>query len=110
MARVKTVQDEDSNAIQTLAPDTTRANINALTVGGTAASAQLATTSDVFRLATDADSWIMFGDSGVSAQANDILFPAGVEIFKRPEGATHISCIQFGGSSGTLSVTPMGAE
>lgn len=109
MARAKTVQDDDGNAIQALHPATDRTFFSTLTIGGTAVSAQLADHSDVFRLAADVDCWVMFGDSGVAAQANDILFQAGAEVFTRPPGATHISVIQRAGSSGVLNVVPVGS-
>ena len=97
--------DQNGDAIQTLAPE----NTSNVTVTGSSSSTSLpsATVSgDVVRLASDQDCYVEFGGSGVSASASSLLFMAGVEFFKVPLGATHVAALQLS-TAGVLTITRM---
>lgn len=94
--------DANGEAVQTLFPTSPT---NAST-SGTSARVAIPDDSDVVRVASTEAVYLKFGDSAVVATSSDILFPAGVEVFKVPETYTHVAFIQVS-SAGTISICKM---
>lgn len=89
--------------IQTLAPS----GVATLSIGAASLSAALPSNRDVFRLAATASCFVRFGTSGVVATNADHLLTPGVEVFKVPQGATHVAVVQSGAAVGVASVSGM---
>lgn len=92
--------DNNNKGIQTLAPY----NTVSLTIGVTSVAISLPSGAKVVRLASTGNCYVAFSGT---ATTSDMLFPLGAETFKVPDGATQISCIREGASSGTLTITRM---
>ena len=96
--------DQNRKAIQTLRLGATSTNI---AVGVTTARVALptgVTGGDIVRIASNTDSYIVFGTSTVDATTSDALFTQGVEIFHVPAGATHLASIRVS-ADGVLTIT-----
>ena len=97
--------DQNSNAIQVMSPganvadDVDGVSDNNVLPSGTSVG-------DIIRVATNQDTYINFGTSGVTAAASDILHPAGTEYYQVPAGAGYIAYLQVS-AAGRISVTLM---
>tara|TARA_R110000822_G_scaffold68587_1_gene166872 strand:- start:6214 stop:6525 length:312 start_codon:yes stop_codon:yes gene_type:complete len=94
-------KDSDSVSVQVLSPGTS----TNITIGVSSNSLALQS-SWVIRVASLVDCWIAFGNGSVTATTADMLFPAGVETYKVPKGASHIAVIR-NIDAGILNVTRM---
>lgn len=98
--------DLNGTAIQVLSVDQTTAK--KITVSSTSDGVELDSTIDrldVVRVACTIDAYIEFGfGSEATADTTSVLMPAGVEYFRIPTGATHLSAIRVGSVDGVLDV------
>lgn len=92
--------------VQALAPSLT--DHQKLTVGASSVRSA-ALSADIYRIASNTGCYIKFGDDAVDATANDIYFPAGVEVLVLPETATNLAVIQDS-AGGTITITAMGVN
>lgn len=101
MTQPKLVQDKNSHGIQVaeLADDAV-----AIAVGAASSADVIPSGAKIIRVGIDTDCWIKFGTSGVTVTStNGHYFPAGVEFFVVPDGATHLANIQHTSSgNGTM--------
>lgn len=97
----KLPRDLDAQPVQVLSPSSP-ANV---TVGASSNSI-VVPSGWVVRLSSLVDCWVAFGDNTVAATSSDILVPAGTDVFRVPESATHIAVIQST-SAGILNVCKM---
>jgi len=100
--------DQYGRSIQALEPSgptagTLKLNIGAGSVSGAYPSNVIPGTSLV-RIASVGDCYMKFGDSGVTATANDMLFPSGVEYLRAPRGTTHVAVLQVS-ATGVFTLT-----
>lgn len=99
-------RDWNSEALQVVAPTGVHVKMTA----GPGSTSQPFPVNEkgggVVRVAATENCYIKFGDSGVTATANDVLFPAGVEYFSIPPGTTHVACIQVD-TVGPITFTEM---
>lgn len=103
MAKFQLTRDKFGEPIQTLSP---KDNTN-LNIGGSSVRAVIPADAEVVRVAPTVDCYVAFGDSGVVADTGDMNMVTGVEIFRVPEGSTHVAVIQNGAVTGVLSITKM---
>lgn len=106
LSSVELPRDKFKSPIQCLCP--ALASTAVVSVSGTSAGAALPTGTNIVRFASTANCHVVFGvGSTPTATTSDMLFPAGVEVFTVPQGATHFAVINSGGSSGTFTATRM---
>lgn len=89
--------------IQALSPDPT--GVAVASIGAVSARVAIPSGSDVIRIAANKSCYFRLGDSSVTADGNDSLFPGGAEVFRVPADATHIAFIQDGVVTGVATVT-----
>lgn len=95
--------DASGRAVQALAP----VYIDDFTVSGSSTRVAVGAAT-VVRLASSAAGYFLFGDSNVTAASTTShFFPAGVEVFAVPVGATHVAFINDGSSSGVGTVSAL---
>jgi hypothetical protein len=103
---VELARDKFNHAVQVLSPALSSTVVVA--VSGTSVSGTLPTGTSIVRFASTANCHVVFGiGMAPTATTSDWLFPAGVELFTVPNGATHFAVIGAGGSTGTFSATKM---
>lgn len=103
---VELPRDKFKAPIQCLCPALSATVVVA--VSGTSAGSALPAGTNIIRFASTANCHVVFGvGSAPTATTSDWLFPAGVEVFTIPTGATHFAVIGAGGSTGTFSATRM---
>lgn len=101
MARPYALLDSNKLPVQALAP----AACVPVTVG--AVSSRYALPSETFcvRIAAVNDCYVAFGNGTVNADGTSHLFLRGSEVFKVPNGATHVAFIQHTtGGAASISV------
>lgn len=103
---VELARDKFNHSIQVLSPALDSTTV--VSVSGSSASGSLPSGTRIVRFASTANCHVVFGvGSAPTATTSDWLFPAGVEVFTIPTGATHFAVIGAGGSTGTFSATRM---
>jgi len=82
----KPILDRDKNGvpIQSLSPEF----VDNMTIGAASSRSLLPVNTRIVRLSANAECWLAFGDSTITATSAGILFPIGVEIFTVPQTAT----------------------
>lgn len=103
--RFELLKDRWGFPVQGLAPDPTGSVTGAITA--TSVAVALPADTDMVRFAANQPCYFAFGTSGVTADGNSSLFPAGSEIFRVPPGSTHVAVIRDGTVSGAFSITRM---
>jgi hypothetical protein len=98
--------DANGRTLQSLTPYAS-AGVKNVSLSGTSASSTLPTDAFVVRIASTGDCHIVFDTSAPTATTNDMLFPAGVEVWTLDPAWTHFAVIQAAGSTGTVSITAM---
>lgn len=94
--------DLRGHPIQTLAPEVTAV----LSFGAASNRVALPSGAELVRIGATQDCYIEFGNGSVTASGSSIFMPKGSEIFRVPDGATHIAALQFN-AGGQCSVTRM---
>lgn len=105
LGRFELLKDAWGHPIQAIAPDPD--GVVSVSIGGTSQRVALLSDTDIVRVASNQPCFFRFGDSGVNAAGTDSLFQAGTEIFRVPEGTTHLAVIQSGTVTGIVTVTRM---
>lgn len=75
------------------------------TVSSSATTAESLAGNAMFRVTSDQNVWLKFGDNSVEAAADgddSLLFLAGTEVFIIPEGTTHWSGIRATGNDAVV--------
>jgi hypothetical protein len=101
---VNVTRDANGLVIQALAPDSSA--IAKATIGAASVQLTIPSNAEVIRCSSNANCYILFG-TNPTADANSILFPTGVELFRVPPDVTKIAVIQDGASTGTFVITRM---
>ena len=97
-------KDVNNHPIQAVEP--VSASVAKASISGSSVQLTIPTGSVLIRCASNNNCYIEFG-TNPTATTNSMLFPAGVEIFRVPAGATKIAVIQDGAVTGTFQVTKM---
>lgn len=90
--------------VQALAPSLTDNQVVTIAV---ASNRSTALNAEIYRIAANIGCYISFGDNTVVATTSDMYFPAGAEVFVKPETATNVAVIRET-TDGILTVTAMG--
>jgi len=92
------------DAIQSLPTDE---SVHAkITVSASSQEADM-TGSQLVRIASNTDTYIKFGITGLTATVSDLFFPAGVEVLVMPKDTTHVAIIQES-AAGIATITKVG--
>jgi hypothetical protein len=103
MADLGLPQDRNGRSIQTLSPDdTTVANV---AFGAASARVALPAGAAVVEISSSDFCRMAFGDVTVVASATSRIASPGSRVYRVPPGATNLAVIQFGSTSGYVTIT-----
>lgn len=98
-------KDNNQDVVQALSP--IESVTQSISNGGQVRFA-IPTNTDIVRIASAANCYVKFGNSGVVATSADMLFPTGAEVFSiKSRGYTHVSLLGIDVSPSSASITRM---
>lgn len=98
-------RDNNSDIVQALSPVN---NVSQLVSNSGQVRFAIPALTEIVRIASAANCYFKFGDSGVVATSSDVLFPIGAEVFSiKARGYTHVSVLGVDVTPSPVSVTRM---
>lgn len=97
------LQDRNGKAIQTLSPDDT--TVAQVAFGADSDTVALPDGAQIVEITASDFCRVAFGDSDVTATATSRIASPGTRVYRVPPGATNLAAIQFGSTSGYVTIT-----